>query len=320
LRKVEQEKNSVLKDYTIQSWVASKGHKGFLDNNQSKRISGLGDTGIRDSQNMDSLKAIKIMNVDWYDTEIRRNIENKGFDVNSICLKNFNEIHENFKLNESEIQPLFASENSEKQQESGTDRIKDYINTILESKTDWLIKFNEIDAMLKLIKDRFHDFKRSPYLEEFFKSASFTLYILTLSLHLPDIHFFRVVAKYDEITYENTIKLIIRWKIFYEARETIASIIKMINEREYTAALIQTEVALLDSWEEEANDDVTIKNIKKNLKTLYDQSSYIEEKIEKLREVNPFNRPFLYKGDDYLTTMKQYRGMLDKVLEVHEIK
>jgi hypothetical protein len=136
LRKVEQEKNSVLKDYTIQSWVASKGHKGFLDNNQSKRISGLGDTGIRDSQNMDSLKAIKIMNVDWYDTEIRRNIENKGFDVNSICLKNFNEIHENFKLNESEIQPLFASENSEKQQESGTDRIKDYINTILESKTD----------------------------------------------------------------------------------------------------------------------------------------------------------------------------------------
>lgn len=64
--------------------------------------------------------------------------------------------------------------------------------------------------MLKLIKDRFHDFKRSPYLEEFFKSASFTLYILTLNLYLPDMYYFRVVEKYNEITYENTIKLIIR--------------------------------------------------------------------------------------------------------------
>lgn len=64
--------------------------------------------------------------------------------------------------------------------------------------------------MLKLIRDRFHDFKKNQYLDEFFKSASFTLYILTLNLCLPDTHFYRVVGKYEEITYENTIKLVIR--------------------------------------------------------------------------------------------------------------
>lgn len=171
--------------------------------------------------------------------------------------------------------------------------------------------------MLKLIKDRFYDFKKSEYLEEFFKSASFTLYILTLHLHLPDTHFFRVVEKYDEVTYENTIKLIIRCKILYEAREILVNIIKMIHEREYSAALVQTQIAAIDSLE--LMDDVASIKLRSSLKELLAQSAYIEQSIQQFRAVRPFDRVFLYKGGDYLHTIKQYHGMLNRVLEVHDM-
>jgi len=171
--------------------------------------------------------------------------------------------------------------------------------------------------MLKLIKDRFSDFKRSEYLVDFFKSASFTLYILTIHLCLPDNYFFRIAGRYDQVTYENTIKLIIRCKIFYEARNILSDILKMISEREYSAALVQTEIATIDSCD--LINESEAENLKKSLKTLMDQSSYIDEEIEKFRKIKPFDRPFLYQGGEYTKTMKEFYIMLNRVLEVHEI-
>ena len=75
---------------------------------------------------------------------------------------------------------------------------------------DCLIRYDEIGSMLKLIQNRYKDFKRSQYLSEFFQSASFTLYILTLHMYLPNEYFRKIISKYQEVTYENTIKLIIR--------------------------------------------------------------------------------------------------------------
>jgi len=323
-REVEEVQEKILKDNTIKNLIVSSGHKNIYkdeDTHQQKKKSSRfsGEGSVMPSHNNETHKPLKIKNIDWFDTEIRKAIENKTFNINEVSLSNFNEIYDNFKWKDIEVnKSIFSADVNTSPEIASTDKIREYLGSILESKSDCLIKYNEIDAMLKLIKDRFHDFKRSPYLEEFFKSASFTLYILTLHLCLPDTHFYRIVNKYDEVSYENTIKLVIRWKIFYEAREILASTIKMISDREYTAALIQTKVASLDDCEEE-NDDEAISNLQKNMKTLTDQSDYIEEKINKFREVNPFDRVFLYKGDDYTKTMKHYHSMLDKVLQVHEI-
>ena len=152
------------------------------------------------------------------------------------------------------------------------------------------------------------------YLDEFFKSASFTLYILTLNLSLPDSYFYRIISRYEGATYENTIKLIIRWKIFYEARETLFEVIKMIIEREYTAALIQTEIASIENAE--VIEESILNEIKINLKILLEQSNYILGKLKYFKTIKPFDRPFIYKGDEYDNTIKEYHGMLKRIMQI----
>lgn len=127
-RRAEEEKEKVFQDKTISNWVVSKRSKEGMDRETNRFNQG--------DLDKEGLKAIRIMNVDWYDTEIRRNIENKGFDVNTVLLSNFKEIHQNFKLNEIEMQPLFNSENEDDMHKDGADRIRNYIDSILESKAD----------------------------------------------------------------------------------------------------------------------------------------------------------------------------------------
>ena len=141
--------------------------------------------------------------------------------------------------------------------------------------------------------------------------------MLSLNLNLPDSYFFRIIDKYEEITYENTIKLIIRWKIFYQARELLFEIIKMISEREYSAALVQTEIASIDSLEQ--IDQNTSNHLKSSLKVLLNQSNYVYDKIQQFKNIKPFDRQFIYKGDEYIKTMKEYYGMLNRVLNIHNI-
>ena len=162
-----------------------------------------------------------------------------------------------------------------------------------------------------------YSFQENKYLDEFFKSASFTLYVLTLSLNLPDAYFYRIINKYEGATYESTIKLIIRCKIFYEARETLFDIIRTIIEREYTAALIQTQIAKIENWER--IDYKLLNEIKIDLKELLAQSNSALEKIRLFKNIKPFDRPFIYKGDEYENTMKDYYGMLKRVLKVYDI-
>ena len=188
------------------------------------------------SQRSKKNETFKIVNVDWYDSEIKRDIESKLFDVNYIKIEEYAKTYEQFQ---KEIQLYTDIDNTQedylnKHNNSNNDFINESIRQILESDKDCLIRYNEIESMLKLIQNRYRDFKRSQYLSEFFQSASFTLYILTQHMYLPYAYFSKVISKYEEITYENTIKLIIRCKILYEAREIISEIIKMIYEREYS--------------------------------------------------------------------------------------
>lgn len=91
----------------------------------------------------------------------------------------------------------------------------------------------------------------------------------------------------------------------------------MIDEREYTAALLQTEIAAIDGYEQ--IDEDTSEHLKKTLRTFIDQSTFLEQSINKFREIKPFDRTFIYKGEDFVKSMKQYYGILNRVLQIHEI-
>lgn len=135
------------------------------------------DPHAHSTNSPDKLLLMTIKNTDWYDSEIRKTVENNQFEINQVSLLNPEEIAKNLKQNsdENSVENTIKIENK-------NDEIRDFIIEILESKNDCLIKYNEIDSLLALIKDRFSDFKRSQYIMEFFKSASFTLYVLTLNL------------------------------------------------------------------------------------------------------------------------------------------
>ncbi|CAI2370799.1 unnamed protein product [Moneuplotes crassus] len=285
------------------------------------------------SENQPKKEKYKIKNIDWHTSAICKDIENTTFDPNCVSFEHIKEIvRENTTNNDLNSTTIIHEEGTDDPSDT-TGVIKEFIKETLESSNDCMIRYNEVDALLALIKERFSDFKRSKHLDEFFKSASFTLYALTLNLCLPETHFYRIMSKYEEITYENTIKLIIRCKIFYEARTTLCDILTMISEREYTAALLQTEIASLDSCDQAPNTEST--NLRASLKLLHDQSTFISDKISQFRTLksqkvglssikplsksSPFDRPFLYKEQDYTTTMKRFDQMLSKVLEVHEI-
>lgn len=236
-----------------------------------------------------------------------------------MSLADFDEIPDHLKLRDEQVsQPATSAEAGVTASGQGcAEQVKAFVSQMLADKRDCLIRYNELDAMLKLVKRRFHDFKRNEHLNDFFRSASFTLYVLTLHLGLPDAYFFRVVGKYEVASYENTIKLLIRCKIFYEARECLFEIVKLILEREYSAALVQTEVAAIDSCDQ--IDEVTARHLRDSLRLLVEQSTRIAEKIEMFKATKPFDRPFIYKGDDYLNTMKEYYAMLNRVLQIHNI-
>ena len=318
---IEVEQDKILQEHSIKKLIISNGHKNFVsemfDTQNDSKLS------VQDIENQTQLnqpkeKVMKIKNIDWFDSYIWKSIESNRFDINEITLDECSEIHENIKLQDSEFNNSPTSnEGNLKQKELKVDHIKEFINQTLADKKDWLIRYNEIDALLKFIKSRFRDFRKNKHIDEFFKSASFTFYILTLNLSLPSAFFYRIIDKYEEITYENTIKLIIRWKIFYQARELLFEIIKMISEREYSAALVQTEIATIDSVDQ--IDQPTADHLKSSLKILLDQSNFIYDKIQQFKNIKPFDRPFVYKGDEYIKTMKEYYGMLNRVLQIHDI-
>ena len=108
---------------------------------------------MNESNNNHKQKLLKIKNVDWFDTYLRKSIENNRFDVNEVSLEDFNEIHQNLKLLDSESSlPLTSVEAKSSQKELQVDHVKQFINQILEEKKDCMIRYNEIDALLKFIK------------------------------------------------------------------------------------------------------------------------------------------------------------------------
>lgn len=140
-RKIEEEHEKLLQEHSIKNMILSSGHKNIYKEEESKESAKKpskfeNPTAI--STNLSERPAVlKIRNTDWYDTEIRKAIENKFFDVNQVDLKNFNEIHENFKINEREYyRAITGNESAPNKTENKTDEVRNFISHILENKKD----------------------------------------------------------------------------------------------------------------------------------------------------------------------------------------
>lgn len=78
-----------------------------------------------------------IKNTDWYNTEIRKSIENNLFDPNMVNLDNFEEIYDNFHLKDAEFNKAAElNETSNIKIENKSDEVRKYISQILDSKKD----------------------------------------------------------------------------------------------------------------------------------------------------------------------------------------
>ena len=106
-------------------------------------------------------KVLKIKNVDWFTTHIRKSIENNSFDINWINLFSFEEIHDNYKSqSQSNNQLMTSAEVNSGRSENKWDHIKEFIDQILISKKDWLIRYNEIDGLINFVQSRFEDVRK----------------------------------------------------------------------------------------------------------------------------------------------------------------
>lgn len=70
------------------------------------------------------------------------------------------------------------------------------------------------------MKNRFKDFKRSDIMKPFYLKACHTLQALLGEQNLQDIYE-KMQMKYQEVTIENTMKLLIRCKLGFHARQLI---------------------------------------------------------------------------------------------------
>lgn len=140
-RKIEEEHDKLLQEHSIKNMILSSGHKNIYNEGQSKesakKPSKFDDQTARSTSLSARPAILKIKNTDWYDTEIRKSIESKLFDVNQVDLRNFNEVHENFKINEREYyNSIGASEPATHNAETKTDEVRNFISHILENKKD----------------------------------------------------------------------------------------------------------------------------------------------------------------------------------------
>lgn len=102
--------------------IQSNGHRNIFDDKSSKGSKTSVRSRAHSSKSCKSNKVksepFKIQNIDWYDSELRKQIENNKYDINNINIEDFNEIYEHFKLDDVLSQPLMSSEIQTQQKSS----------------------------------------------------------------------------------------------------------------------------------------------------------------------------------------------------------
>jgi hypothetical protein len=85
----------------------------------------------------------------------------------------------------------------------------------------------EVDYVIDMMKNKYKDFKRSEIMRPFHVKACQTLKTLLEEQSLVPMYY-RLHDSYKEITIENTMKLLIRCKLTFNARAMLIGIMKSI--------------------------------------------------------------------------------------------
>jgi hypothetical protein len=88
-----------------------------------------------------------------------------------------------------------------------------------------LYEEKEVDYVIDMMKNKYKDFKRSDIMRPFYLKAQLTLKeLFSEQTHEP--LFQKLMHKYREITIENTLKLLIRCKLAFNARASLFAILR----------------------------------------------------------------------------------------------
>ena len=96
-KKIDERQEKLLEDHTIRNLITSQGHKVKFDNEDTKKQSPSSKSQSNHSQRSKKSETFKIVNVDWYESEIRKDIESKQFDLNYIKIEDYTKIYEQFQ-------------------------------------------------------------------------------------------------------------------------------------------------------------------------------------------------------------------------------
>jgi hypothetical protein len=155
-----------------------------------------------------------------------------------------------------------------------------------------IYKENEVDYVIDMMKNKYKEFKRSDIMRPFNLKAQQTLKILLNEQALNQVYE-KQSAKYSEITIENTMKLLIRCKLAFHARQMLSDILKQLILYELLA------VELKDLIDEFPHYKVTLEeydqiNAKGN--QVLSNGHQLLMKIKGLRSCHKqFKTPFIFK-------------------------
>ena len=97
----------------------------------------------------------------------------------------------------------------------------------------------EVDYVLDMIKNAYNDFKRTDIMKPFFMKSQQTLKFLLMEQN-SEHNFERVQQEYSEVTLENTMKLLLRCKMAFTARNMLMSMFESVDSYyEYSAKIKQ---------------------------------------------------------------------------------
>ncbi len=119
-----------------------------------------------------------------------------------------------------------------------------------------LYTYESIGEVIEMARMRARDFKTTETLKPFYLKSIMTLrYLLNQELDMPHLYQ-KYINTYDQITYENTLKLLLRCRLFFKARQVLVELFQMLLKRQDVVNQLKQKISEVqdeidDDWEEQ---------------------------------------------------------------------
>lgn len=105
----------------------------------------------------------------------------------------------------------------------------------------------------------------------------------------------KYINQYDQITYENTTKLVLRCSVYFRARHYLVKIFEDINNRSRCLTELKNKVELIEYEIDESEDFDVLEKLGHDVATL---GKMIIQHVQCFRETTPiFDQVFVYKNN-----------------------